>query len=347
MRMKRATIVILLLLCVNLIFSQETEVERELRFMFYNVENLFDTENDPNKNDEEFLPSEGKFWNWYRYRTKLFRIYQVISAIGEWSPPEIIGLCEIENRTVLEDLINKTPLVNAGYKIIHYESPDSRGIDVGLLYREQFFTPLYQEKIPVVFPDNARSTRDILYVKGVTARKDTLHVYINHWPSRWGGQLETEPKRMHAASVLKNHVDSVLEADFHPNILIAGDLNDYPDNKSLTDVLKSKTSGYDTPLPEELYNLSYYLQFEKNQGSHKYRGEWGVLDQIIVSGSLLYQHTRFSANLESVSVFSPEFLLEDDESYTGKIPNRTYIGYKYNNGFSDHLPVYIDFYKSE
>jgi predicted extracellular nuclease len=347
--MKRYAILIFsILFAFQLTAQTENEnSERSFRYMFYNVENLFDTEDDPEKRDEEFLPTEGKFWNKYRYKDKLFKIYQVITAVGEWQAPEIVGLCEIENRKVLEDLIARTPLYNAGYKIIHFESPDSRGIDVGMLYRENAFEPLIQEKIPVRFSGDRRSTRDILYVKGVVYSVDTIHVYVNHWPSRWGGQLETEQKRMRAASVLRKHVDSVFHADKNPNIIISGDLNDYPDNKSLTENLRAHTDKYDKARDELLYNLSYYLQFLENQGSHKYHGEWGVLDQLIVSGNLLNQSQTLQTSLDHASVFSEDFLLEDDEKYTGKIPNRTYIGYKYNGGFSDHLPVYIDFFKHE
>ncbi len=348
--MKKLTLLIIFLSFLTLqIFAQadKKDNERSFRFMFYNVENLFDTEDDPEKNDQEFLPNEGKFWTKYRYKDKLFKIYQVITAVGGWTPPDVIGFAEIENRKVLEDLIARTPLYNAGYEIIHYESPDSRGIDVGLLYRESRFTPIHSEKIPVVFTENQRATRDILYVRGTTADGDTLHIYINHWPSRWGGQLETDHKRKRAASVLRHHVDSVFHADEHPNILISGDLNDYPDNESLTKTLRANTENYEKARNEALYNLSYYLQFQKNQGSHKYHGEWGVLDQIIVSGNLLNQSQTFQTSLDHASVFMDEFLLEPDDKYTGMQPNRTYLGYKYHGGFADHLPVYIDFFHTD
>lgn len=333
-----------LLIAIPAISQTEKNVkEKSFRFMFYNCENLFDTYDDPDKNDKEFLPTEGKYWSSWRYYEKLYHIYQVITALGGWNSPEIIGVCEIENRKVLEDLIAKTPLFNAGYEIIHYESPDKRGIDVGLMYRKRKFKPLDHYKIPVVFPETSRPTRDILYVKGITSTGDTLHIYINHWPSRWGGQIETEPKRMYAASVLRHNVDSLFENLENPNILISGDFNDYPENKSLIETLDARSSSYDNPEPEELYNISYYMQEEKKEGSHKYHGEWGILDQLIVSGHMLMQNSKLHTSTEDASVFSPDFLLEDDDKYTGKQPFRTYIGYKYHGGFSDHLPVYIDF----
>ena len=312
--------------------------------MFYNVENLFDCYDDPEKNDDEFLPDRDKYWTDYRYKQKLRKTYQVISALGEWNKPTIIGLCEIENKKVLTDLINKTPLNGIGYEIIHFESPDKRGIDVGLLYQSKDFVPIVSKQIPVHNPESNRSTRDILYVSGVLNNIDTLHIFINHWPSRWGGQLETEHKRMFAASVLKKHTDSLFEISENPKIIIAGDLNDYPDDKSLINTLNAKTSDYKSAESEELYNLAYYMQFKKKQGSHKYRGEWGVLDQLIVSGSLLKPENNIYTTIESANVFNAEFLLETDTYNTGKTPFRTYKGYKYNSGFSDHLPVYLDLF---
>ncbi|MFO7879408.1 MAG: endonuclease/exonuclease/phosphatase family protein [Bacteroidota bacterium] len=311
-----------------------------VNIMFYNVENLFDTEDDPDKWDEEFTPDTAKYWTYYRYQQKLFQIYQVITAVGGWDAPDVVGLSEVENRTVLEELISKTPLYNAGYEIIHYESPDGRGIDVAMLYREKNFNPIEDYPIPVVFPGDQRATRDILYVKGEVRTGDTVHLFVNHWPSRWGGQMETEPKRVHAASVLRHHVDSLFKEHKNPHIVIMGDLNDYPDNKSITQTLRAQKT-FSNPRPEVLYNLSYYLQEEKGQGSHKYQGEWGILDQIIVSGSLLDKSGALYTDFDHVSVFMGDFLLEKDEKNVGKQPNRTYIGYKYHGGYSDHLPVYI------
>jgi predicted extracellular nuclease len=321
--------------------SDDSVQEHTGTIMFYNVENLFDTKDDPEKRDEEFTPQGEKYWTSYRYSKKLFQIYQVITAVGEWNAPDVVGLCEIENRKVLQDIINRTPLFNAGYEIIHYESPDARGIDVGMLYRSKSFRPLKDYPIPVTFSGSRRSTRDILFVKGVLNNKDTLHIFVNHWPSRWGGQMETEPKRVRAAAILKKQVDSILSVVHNPNIIIMGDLNDYPENKSVTEVLKAINGPYDTPETDKLYNLAYNLQNKKGQGSHKYQGEWGVLDQIILSGNLLDKNTSPYTDLDNVNVFNADFLLEKDEKNTGKRPNRTYIGYKYHGGYSDHLPVYL------
>ncbi len=163
----------------------------EYRVMFYNVENLFDTEDDPEKRDEEFTPDGTRYWSNYRYNQKLKNIYKVIVGVGEWDLPEIVGLCELENRKVMEDLISHTPLYKTDYKIIHFESPDRRGIDVGMLYRADHFTPHLEKAISVEWPKTVKAgpTRDILYVAGTTNTNDTLHIFVNHWPSRWGGQM--------------------------------------------------------------------------------------------------------------------------------------------------------------
>ncbi len=318
-----------------------------MRIMFYNAENLFDTFDDTLKIDESFLPTGDHYWTPSKYYKKINNISKVITAIGQWELPEIIGICEIENRKVLEDLTQKTALKKIHYKIIHKESPDRRGIDVGFLYRPDKFFPISFEAIRVKFPFDAnKPTRDILYVKGTNIYKDTLHIFINHWPSRWGGQTETDRKRQFAASVLRAKVDSLFDADKNPNIIIMGDLNDYPTNNSVVKVLKAKTS-YDNIENESLYNLAYYLQEIKGKGSHKHHGEWGVLDQIIISGSLLNSKNKIHTTLDNAHIFDAPFLLETDKNYTGVKPFRTYIGFKFHDGYSDHLPVYLDLFETK
>ncbi len=319
---------------------------RTLRIMFYNAENFFDTENDSVKNDDEFLPTQGKFWNKQRYYTKQKHISQVITAIGGWSPPEIIGLCEIENRKVLDDFLKYAPIKKFNYKIIHKESPDLRGIDVALLYRREHFIPISYRAIEIRYPFSNSKTRDILYVKGRTKQYDTLHIFVNHWPSRWGGQLETERKRMFVASVLRKNVDSVFQTNLRANIIIMGDLNDYPENKSVREVLKANDQ-YEKISPAELYNLSAYLQNTKHIGTHKHDGKWGTLDQFIVSGALLDKKNKIYTSLNDVHIYNASFLLEEDKQFTGYATNRTYIGYKYHGGYSDHLPTFLDLFKQE
>ncbi|MBE9467638.1 MAG: hypothetical protein IMY72_04860 [Bacteroidetes bacterium] len=310
--------------------------------MFYNCENFFNVTHDTLKIDDQFLPNGDHHWTWGKYNQKVKNIAKVITAVGGWTPPDIVGLCEVENRYCLESLTKFSPLEKLNYQIIHKESPDRRGIDVALLYQEKTFTPISTHFIQIDFSfDKDKKTRDILYVSGYTNKKDTLHIFVNHWPSRWGGQLESEQNRMFVASVLKNTVDSIFEKNKNANIVIMGDLNDEPDNKSVLETLKAN-STFDNIKSNELYNLSYYLQFEKNICSHKYQGHWANLDQLIVSGNLLLKKQKLSTSLNDAHIFKVNFLLEKDDSYFGVKPFRTYIGFKYHGGFSDHLPVYLD-----
>ncbi len=319
----------------------------DYRFMFYNCENLFDTIDDPKTRDDEFTPHGAKHWTPRKYYHKIHNIAKVITAVGGWNLPDVVGLCEIENKAVVEDIILKTHLKNSDYKIIHYESTDKRGIDVAMLYNRMTIFPIHSTPIRINFPFGAyKNTRDILYVKAATKSKDTLHIFLNHWPSRWGGQLPSEELRMYVASVLRSKVDSIFAAESHPNIVILGDLNDYPTNKSLIETLHTLHS-YDRPKEKELYDLAYYLQEDEGLGSHKHDGEWGILDHTIISGTLLMGRAGLKIITDDAHVFNPDFLLEEDTKNTGKITNRTYIGYKYHGGYSDHLPVYVDIWETK
>jgi len=345
--MKFSLLFLFITINFNITFAQKNknyELDNYIRLMFYNVENLFDTKNDSIKNDDEFLPNQGKFWTPRKYYTKINQIAKVITAVGEWNPPAIVGLCEVECRYTLNSLVYYSPLKKLNYKIIHKESPDFRGIDVALLYQESKFKPILYKAIEIKFPfAPEKTTRDILYVKGSTKNKDTLHVLINHWPSRWGGQLKSEIKRMYVASVLKKTIDSIFSTNINAKIIIMGDLNDYPDNKSLTEVLQAK-SKFTNFKSDKLYNLAAYIQENTKIGTHKHHGVWGVLDQIILSGSLFNKNNKTYTSKENAHIFDADFLLTNDEAYLGKQPFRTYLGYKYIGGYSDHLPVYLDLF---
>jgi endonuclease/exonuclease/phosphatase family metal-dependent hydrolase len=329
-----------------LLFSQKAFAQNnnpKYRVMFYNVENLFDTLDDEDKNDEEFLPKGERFWNDRKLNLKLNRIFQVIMALGEGNPPVLVGLCEVENLNVLEMLIRRTPLERMGYKIIHKESPDRRGIDVALLYRQNAFVPISYQAIAVTDTENESfKTRDILHVTGQLGH-DTLHVFVNHWPSKYGGLVETEALRALAASTLRHVADSILVRDVSSKLLVMGDLNDSPTDESLLKHLKAKTD-FDTIEASALYNLSYNLA-KAGKGSNKYQGKWELIDQIIVSGTLL-ETERLHVMPSGAAIFEADFLLEKDKTHLGQKPFRTYVGFKYNNGFSDHLPVYIDLYSN-
>jgi predicted extracellular nuclease len=312
-----------------------------LRLIFYNVENLFDTFNDPGKDDDAFTPDGDRRWNQYRLRNKINNIYKALVSAAEFEIPAIIGLCEVENMHVLEMLATQTGLKNHDYRIIHRNSSDRRGIDVAVLYRPEDFIPLDTLFLAVRFPfDTLAATRDILYLKGLARGADTLYLFVNHWPSRWGGQAVTEPYRIHTASVLRSFTDSLLLQHPDAAIVIMGDFNDEPSDISL---IKHLFAGLDADDPEsgKLYNISYTPGRSK-KGSCKYQGEWFLFDQFIVSGSLLNGSAPLQTCQESFRVFSAGFLLIPDESWFGFKPFRSYEGFRYTGGFSDHLPVVLD-----
>jgi len=312
------------------------------RIVFYNVENLFDIYDDSLTRDEEFTPEGTRYWDNRKFYSKINNIYKVIMAMSESGPPAVVGLSEIENRFVLEKLVNETPLKKFAYRIIQYESPDRRGIDVALLYRENMFEPMHSEAIPVQFPfDTASKTRDILYVKGILLESDTIHFFINHWPSRYGGYMPTVPKRNHAAKTLRSVTDSILQVNENAPILITGDFNDGPEDESISKIMNAQNpSEYN--LQSDYYNLMLAKQDDWTFGSLKYQQGWDIFDMIIVTGALLNEQSILQVFGKKATIFHAPFLLEDDLTYLGQKPNRTYIGFKYHGGFSDHLPVFVD-----
>ncbi len=314
---------------------------RTFRLIFYNVENLFDTINEPGKNDDAFTPDGDRRWNEYRLRHKINNIYKALVAAAGFEIPAIIGLCEVENRYVLERLAGQTGLKNYGYDIIHRNSADRRGIDVAMLYRPDKFLLLDTMFRSIIFPfDTLAVTRDILYVKGLAGDSDTLHLFVNHWTSRWGGQAVTEPYRHYTASILRSLTDSILSINPRSNILIMGDFNDEPENTSLLKYLGASTH-HDNPLTEKLYNLTH-SRSRQAPGTLKYEGEWFLFDQFIVSGSLLDGRGRLQTSRDSFRIFSESFLLVTDNRWFGYKPFRSYEGFRYTGGFSDHLPVMLD-----
>ncbi len=311
---------------------------RTYRVLFYNVENLFDTFDDTLTSDEDFTPSGRMHWTYKRYETKLNNTYKVLVAAGAWQPPDIIGLCEVENRRTLDDLINITPFSKYAYRIVHENSADRRGIDVALLYNPQTVCFLSSECYRI--KKRGLLTRDILYCK-VKLGGDTCHVLVNHWPSRSEGQLETEPDRLAAAGLLKYVSDSLFKRATHARIIIMGDFNDDPLDESLAGTLKA-TGEVKNTFPARLYNLTQVPPSGPVRGTLKYQGEWNTFDQIIVSGSLLTRGKGLKVSEDGYHVFNASFLLVPDKKYEGFKPFRTYNGYLYQGGFSDHLPVYID-----
>lgn len=312
----------------------------DLTLMFYNVENLFDTVDAPDKIDEEFLPNSEKRWNTKRYNKKLNDLAKVISSIKENSLPDIIGLAEVENRQVLEDLAAANSLKSAKYAIVQEESPDVRGIDVALLYKKSSFKYLKHEIIRIKFDFSPKTkTRDILYVKGKLNNGELLHVFVNHWSSRREGQKKTEIKRKHAAKLLKNEVDKILDNDKNAKIIIVGDFNDEPQNKSLKDVLSAANSKEN--VDSKLYNLLYAKDLQ-NKGTYNYKGDWQMLDNVIVSRALLNSDKGYTVPEKEAKIFAKKWMLFYNKKYKSHTPSRTYGGANYYGGFSDHLPVFVE-----
>ena len=259
--------------------------------MFYNVENLFDTIDDPIKNDNSFLPESAKKWNSIKYYRKLDNLERVFAAINNLEYPNIIGLCEVENKLVIEDLLKQPFFVDHTYSIIHQDSPDGRGIDCAILFDSKFKL-ITEEFIEIKIPGSSKPTRDIVYAK-LQTESDTINVFVNHWPSRWGGTKETEHKRVFAANTLKEFIEKNINKS--EKVIIMGDFNDYPFNESLQNTLLKLQKI-------KLINLMSNLDL----GSYNYRGGWGWLDQIIISENLIKNAKQYGSFSEQWMMYYPE-----------------------------------------
>ena len=301
--------------------------QQSMTVMFQNTENLFDPEDDPLKDDDDYTPDGTYHWTRSRYRDKLDAVSKVIVAADEDQAPALVGLCEVENETVLNDLTAHSALRAAGYRFVMTDSPDRRGIDVALLYRRSFFRLIGHESLRVNLRANGSgATRDILHVTGVLENHDTLDVYVCHWPSRYGGVEQSEPLRISAARRLRASADSIISIRRKPYIIIMGDLNEGPDDPAVRDVLVAGS---------RLVTLVDDL----DGGSYKYDGEWDKYDQFIVSDC--FTNGLGCTELLGVEYMALPFLLTDDDSFGGVKPFRTYNGRRYQGGYSDHLPVKI------
>lgn len=314
--------------------SVKKSLRQEYTVVSYNVENLFDTVDDLKVPDEEFLPASEKKWDNEKYQKKLADLARVISEVNPKEMPEVVGLVEVENRAVLEDMVKTGKLNGQGYAVIHEESPDYRGIDVALIYRKDAFQEISHEVLPVVFPDDPEfKTRDILHVTG-KMRNKTVHLFVNHWPSRIGGDEKTEPKRILAASVLKTKVDQILAIDAKARIIIMGDMNDEPVNKSLQETLGAAAPNSGATLvnlmtPDDV----------AGKGTYFYSGAWNMLDNLVVSETVL-KGTGMQVEGGKGNIFSDDWMIFTNKN-GDKTPNRSYVGNKYVGGVSDHFAVYF------
>jgi len=326
---------VLLTIIINRGYSQDVG-SQPVRLMFYNVENLFDIYDDTLKDDNDFLPGGLMRWNLTRYNKKINSLYKTIVAAGEWNPPAVVAFCEVENKKVLEDLVYGTYLSKYNYRIIHEESPDQRGIDVCLIFRKDCTDIInYRYWIPSGIKSEDFTSRSILYTKLVIGR-DTVHLIVNHWPSRRGGVLAGEDLRMKIAAMIREKADSIIERSSKgAKIIILGDFNSTPDDQEMKSLIAPSESG------TFLVNLSERLAVN-GQGTYRYMGIWEMIDQVIVSNNLLNCKKGLYTEVNLIRIFKPEFLLCKDPKYPGFTPLSTYRGYRYQGGYSDHLPVLLD-----
>ncbi len=304
---------------------------------FYNVENLFDTIDNPSTRDEDFLPGSKIEWNTAKYTFKLKNIARVIAAMDTNGFPNFLGMSEVENRLVLEDLVARPELETAGYAILHVEDTDPRGIEVAAIYRKNYFQPI---SVQTFRPETiVKEQRHILYVKGRIATGDTLHLFVNHWSSRFGGVEKTAAARNRLAAALRQKVDSLFLENANAHIVIMGDFNDNPTDESITTYLGAGAAN-EAFEPKQLYNLALE-PYMNGEGSYFYR-QWDMFDQIMVSPSLI-QAKKLKASGQQVVKY--EWMLFYPRQSTAR-PNRSASGTKYFGGFSDHLPVMIRLFKN-
>lgn len=315
--------------------------------MSYNVENLFNCRHDSLKDDYEFLPDATRHWTPYRYWKKLDNIARVIRAVGGWELPALVALCEVENDSVLFDLTCRSILRKSTYRYLITNSEDERGIDVALLYQRELFKPLQTRHIRIKKPrKDSRPTRDILHVTGKILSMDTLDVLVAHLPSRTGGAKQSDAYRQMAAEQIRAITDSLAQVRERAQIIVMGDFNDYPNSRLIQETLGAEKPPMTSTQADsrKLYHLlAEQAETQRHQGSYKYKGVWQWLDHILVNGNLLKEDTPFHLSEAQAGVFAPPFLLTEDLQFGGVKPLRTYHGMKYQDGYSDHLPVYARF----
>lgn len=314
---------------------------------FYNLENMFDTIDSPTTNDADFLPNGRLLWNTEKYVSKVSHMAHVISLLAMDLSPDgvaMLGVAEVENRKVLEDIVSQPELKDRNYQIVHYDSPDERGIDCGLLYQPKYFKVLGSKAMPVTLKDPKTGipdfTRDILYVAGLFDG-EPIHIMVGHWPSRRGGESGSAWMRAAAAGVCRHVADSLRTLDPEAKIIVMGDLNDDPTDKSLTKVLGAKGKADDVTT-NDFYNPMYDM-YKSGNGTMAYRDAWSLFDQVVLSKGLVSKKAA-GWQLYKAMVFRQPWMMQTEGAFRG-YPFRTFVGDIFINGYSDHLPVYLYFLK--
>ena len=335
--MKRISLLTFVLLAALWVVAQPAYNKAVMGF--YNLENLFDTIDDPLKNDEQFLPDGDYRWNTDRYNAKLQALSKVIAEIAKLDGGLVVlGVSEIENEQVLLDLAATELLKPYHLSVCHHESPDRRGVDVAFFYDASRFKILSTRAFPTIVPNNPDFiTRDQWLMTGVLDGVDTLDIVVNHWPSKSGGEKRSLPGRMAAGALGHQIADSVLNSRPNAKFVYMGDLNDNPTSKCIMSEMKTKTKP-ENLLPTVLYNPMWKL-FRDGYGSYAYRDSWEMLDNIIISAGLV-NAAPGTYKFRSANIFRKDFMFTKTGSYMD-YPFRTFAGGNYQGGYSDHLPVYI------
>ena len=343
--MKRIPVALLTVVLLLMGVSNAGAQTKQHLIMFYNVENVFDTIKTPGVLDDEFTPEGPKQWNGVKYWKKMENLEKVFTSIAKDNGrfPTVIGVSEIENRNVLEDMVSMPGMLAANYQIVHYEGPDARGVDVAFFYRpDQFRLEGSKAEKTVIEGKPDFRTRDILTMWGKIDGEDFMFM-VAHWPSRTGGQMASEPNRIGAAKTMRNIMDSVLVDKPHMKIVLMGDLNDDPSNKSIAEVLGGRLDMKDVNAPDELFN-PYFQLHRDGYGSLAYQDAWNLFDNIIVNGNLVdgegYRIWKPKRSKYWGFIYDKSWLKQQSGQYKG-YPQRTYVGNKFENGYSDHFPVYI------
>lgn len=341
--MKRISSNIIISLAISLFLSLGTISNAQnyeiVAIGYYNLENLFDTIDSENVRDSEYLPNSKKQWNTERYYYKLDNMARVLSEIATDKTPDglaIFGISEIENRMVVEDLVKREALKDRNYEIVHYNSPDRRGIDVALVYNPAYFELTNSYSAPIIDPDTNFKTRDQLVVTGLL-KGEEVHFIVNHWPSRSGGEKRSKPKRNAAAKLSRSLTDSLLAINPNAKVMIVGDLNDDPDDVSVAKILKATDNK--SKLKDGYFFNPYMTKHKNGIGTLAYRDSWNNFDQIILTPALVTED-RSTWSYYKANIFKKPYMINQEGKYKG-YPKRTHAGGKFQGGYSDHFPVYI------
>ena len=348
--MKKISLFSIMLFCYfNYCFSQRDlpSAKNSNTIVFYNVGKFFDIQNDPKTYDDEFLPEGKKQWTEERYKKKVTDIAKVLSEINENELPVIIGLVEVENRKVVEDIVASSKLRKGKYGIVNYDNKDEKGLEAALLYKKDEVEIVDSKSVPVEFGFDIKDVaRDILYIKCKINNDNEYHIFVTQWPLRQPNESETEIKRISAAVALRKEIDKILNFENNAHIIIMGDLNDEPTNKSVMQVLnaadKRKNLNY-----RDLYNLMYDPHNLGNEGTTMSGSDWVMFDQIIVTPAMFTRGSGFYLTFDDGKIYKGEDVLLTNPQTKLTLPNRTYDGYNYLGGVSSHLPVYVILKKDE